>query len=298
MTATRVLLMDLDISNRRRAFPNLALMKLSAFHKQRGDDVCLNFPLGGYDIGYASCVFSWHKNRAEGIPPMIIRGGSALDLIKQLPPEIEHIMPDYELYPHTDFSLGFTSRGCGRKCPWCIVDVKEGEIQAWASIYEFLDRRHRLIMLLDNNPLLSPNWDETASDLIREQIMTDFNQGLDIRCVDDKVAYQLSRIRTKKLRFAFDHIRVEPQVREGIRLLLKAGIKVRHLSFYVLVGFRGDAGIDRMKLLQSYGVEVYPMIYKDETGKEPKLNIKFDETINFHGGRGNLRKFLRVVGRI
>lgn len=294
----KVVLFDLDISSTRHSFPNLALMKLSAYHKKQGDDVYLNFPLGGYDIGYASCVFSWNKNRVEGIPPIVKRGGSALDLKKQLPTEIEHIMPDYGLYPYTDFSLGYTSRGCGRKCPWCLVNAKEGDIQAWASFYEFWDRRHGLLKLLDNNALSAPNWNETASGLIKEQIMTDFNQGLDIRCVDDKVAYQLARIRTKKLRFAFDYIGVEPQVREGIKLLFKAGIKVRHLAFYVLVGFKGDAGIDRMKILQSYGVDVYPMIYKDETGKEPKLNIKFDETINFHGGRGNLRKYFRVVGRL
>lgn len=294
----KVLLMDLDQSGRRRAFPNLALMKLSAFHKRRGDNILLNFPIGGYDIGYASCVFSWHRNRAIGLLPSVITGGSGLDLKKQLPAKIEHIMPDYELYPDTNFSLGYTSRGCGRKCPWCLVNEKEGDIQAWASIYEFWDKRHRLIKLLDNNPLSSPNWNDTADELIREQIMTDFNQGLDIRCVDDKVAHQLTRIRTPKLRFAFDHIGIEPQVRQGIGLLLKAGIKPRHLSFYVLVGFKGDAGIDRMKLLQSYGVDVYPMIYKDEMGKEPKLNIRFDETLPFHGGRGNLRKFLRVVGRV
>lgn len=294
----KVLLMDLDVNNRRRVFPNLALMKLSAYHKKRGDVVSLNFPLGGYELGYASCVFSWHKTRANGLPPIVECGGSALDLSKQLPPEVEHIMPDYELYPDVNFSMGFTSRGCIRKCPWCLVPAKEGGIQAWTSIYEFWNRRYPDIKLLDNNILASPNWNETADALIKELVMTDFNQGLDIRLVDDKVAHQLASIRTSKLRFAFDHIGIEPQVREGIRLLLKAGIRSRHLSFYVLIGFNGDVGIDRMKLLQSFGVDVYPMIYKDEMGKEPKLNCKFDETLKFHGGRGNLRKFMRVVGRV
>lgn len=291
-------LFDLDVMQGRRPFPNLALMKLSAYFKKRGDTVSFNFPLSGYDIGYASCVFTWHSVRADGLPPTVERGGSALDITKQLPPEMEHIMPDYSLYPDADFSLGFTSRGCIRKCPWCIVPEKEGGIKAWANIYEFWDKRHKEIKLLDNNILASPNWEETANSLIKEQVLIDFNQGLDIRLVNDKVAHQLSKTRAKILRFAFDDIRIEPQVRQGIALLLKAGIKPRHLSFYVLVGFSGDPGIDRMKLLQSYGVDVYPMIYKDNMGKEPKLNIKFDETINFRGGRGNLRKFLRVVGRI
>lgn len=294
----KIALFDLDISSLKHPFPNLALMKLSAYHKQRGDDVVLNFPLSGFDICYASCVFSWHGKNAIGLPEGTIKGGSGLDINSQLPPEIEHIMPDYSLYTDTGFSMGFTSRGCIRKCPWCIVPDKEGTIQPWASIYEFWDRRHREIKLLDNNILASPNWNEVADSLIKEQVKVDFNQGLDIRLVDDRVAYQLSRLKTSILRFAFDSMAIKPQVEQGIALLLKAGIKSCHLSFYVLVGFRGDPGIDRMQFLQSYNVDVYPMIFKDETGKEPRLNIKSDERVYFRGGRGNLRKFLRVVGRI
>lgn len=295
----RVLLMDLDVSDRRRPFPNLALMKLSAYHKRRGDDVRLNFPLGSFDLAYASGVFSWHKDKSIGLPEGTIKGGSAIDLHSQLLPEVEHIMPDYTLYLNSQFSLGFTSRGCIRKCPWCIVPSKEGSIQAWASFYEFWDRRHKEVKLLDNNILASPNWDETAEALIKEQVRVDFNQGLDIRLVDDKIAYQLGRIKTSQLRFAFDSIELEPQVRNGIGLLTKVGIKSRHLSFYVLIGFKGDDGWDRMKFLQSHNVDVYPMLYKDKTGKEPQLGIrKISETIEFRGGRGNLRKYLRAIGRI
>jgi len=294
----KVNLFDLDIIKQRRPYPNLALMKLSAYHKNKGDSVMLNFPLGGFNLGYASCVFSWNRSKAIGLPEAIIKGGSALDINSSLPPEVEHLMPDYGLYPNSNFSLGFTSRGCIRKCPWCIVPAKEGYIKAWASIYEFWDKRHREIRLLDNNILASPNWDETADCLIKEQVRVDFNQGLDIRLVNDKVAYQLSRMRTSQLRFAFDNIGIETQVRQGIALLLKAGIKSRHLSFYVLIGFRGDTGWDRMKILQSLNVDVYPMLYKDDTGKEPELTTQIDETIEFRGGRPNLRKYLRAIGRI
>ena len=294
----RVCLFDLDISTRRRAFPNLALMKLSAFHKARGDEVFLNFPLGSFDLSYASCVFSWNRGKAIGLPETVIKGGSALDISSMLPLEIEHLMPDYELYPNNNFSQGFTSRGCIRKCPWCIVPAKEGHIKTWASIYEFWDRRHKKVKLLDNNILASPNWDETADCLIKEQVRVDFNQGLDIRLVNDKVAYQLSKMLTSQLRFAFDSIGIETQVRQGIALLLKAGIKSRHLSFYVLAGFNGDNGWDRMKILQSLNVDVYPMLYKDDTGKEPQLDKHIRETVAFRGGRSNLRKYLRTVGRI
>ncbi|GAI75974.1 unnamed protein product, partial [marine sediment metagenome] len=175
----KVVFFDLDLTKRRRAFPNLALMKLSAFHRARGDEIFFNFPLIQAEKIYASCVFTWNAKQANSrFPPGTAMGGSGVDLHSELPPEIEHIMPDYSLYP-MDFSLGFTSRGCFRRCPWCIVPEKEGALKPWASIYEFWERRHKKIVLLDNNLLAAPNWQTTFAELIKEQVEVDFNQGLD-----------------------------------------------------------------------------------------------------------------------
>ncbi len=293
----RISLMDLDISSRRRPFPNLALMKLSAHHKARGDKVFLNFPLCQPDITYASCVFSWHKPSL--IEQSVIVGGSGIDLDAWLPNEIEHIMPDYSLYPNIDFSMGFTSRGCIRNCPFCLVHRKEGGIKAWASVREFLNPSLRRLILLDNNFFAAENCEDTLNDLIELQIETDINQGLDIRLLTDKLADSIKRMKAKIYRFAFDDIAYEKQVRQGIELLLKAGISPRKLAFYVLVGFQNDeTAVDRMKLLASYGVDVYPMIYKGQDGKEPTIKSKWDGTIFWHGSRNNIRKFLRVVGRL
>lgn len=296
----KVALLDFDMmqAKRRRAFPNLALMKLSAWHKKQGDDVSLNFPLKGTDIVYASCVFTW--NKPKELSPIIQYGGSGLrDYKIILPLEIEHITPDYELYPNIDFSMGYTSRGCIRNCWFCKVRAKEGYIQAWASIKEFYNPRFKLLLLLDNNILASPNWRETLQELIPLNVLVDFNQGLDIRCLDDEKWYYLRQVKVDKYRFAFDSISYETSIRKGLDLMLGSGISPRKLSFYVLVGgSQDDQAIERMKLLQSYNVDVYPMIYRDDTGKEPRVNYKFDETIKFHGARGNLRKFLRIVNRI
>ena len=296
----KISLIDLGMmaNKRRRASPNLALMKLSAWHKRRGDETSLNFPLKGSDLTYASCVFSWQRPRE--LSPAIKYGGGGLgDFGVVLPPEIEHIQPDYELYPNINYSMGFTSRGCIRNCKFCKVRAKEGYIQAWAEVGEFYNPRFTLLLLLDNNILASQNWRGTFLDLIRLKVLTDFNQGLDIRCLDDERVYYLKQIKVKKYRFAFDDIAYEKQVRVGIDLMLKGGIAKSKLSFYVLVGFeKGDEAIERMKLLQSYGVDVYPMIYKDDNGKEPEVSYDFDETIKFHGARGNLVKFLRVAGRL
>lgn len=294
----RILLMDLDVITERRPFPNLALMKLSAYHKVSGDEVFLNFPLCQPDIIYASCVFTWNKKGVVGLPQEALIGGSGIDLKAVLPIEVEHIMPDYSLYSDVGFSLGFTSRGCIRKCPFCVVPQKEGEIKHWARIYEFWDGRHREIILLDNNLLASPNWHETLSDLIKEGIKVDFNQGLDIRLIDEEKVWFLKQVRTKKLRFAFDNLIYEQAVREGIELLLKQGIPSRKLSFYVLVGFNtanGKDAVERVKILKSYNVDIYPMIYKGLDGKEPQLEPIDFCLSGYHGSRHTLRKFQRVI---
>jgi len=274
-------------------------MKLSAYHKAKGDQVFLNFPLCQPDITYASCVFTWNAKNAEGLPPNTHLGGSGIDLKAILPPEVEHMMPDYSLYAGVNYSLGFTSRGCFRRCPWCIVPEKEGAIKPWASIYEFWDRNHKKIVLLDNNLLASPNWKETLLALKHEGVEVDFNQGLDIRLVTYEIALHLRDLKTRQLRFAFDDIAYEKAVRTGIELLVERGINSRKLSFYVLVGFDGDeSAVERMNILSSYKVDVYPMAYKGPNGKEPqRIKINFKD-IYWHGNRRNINKFLRLVGRL
>jgi len=293
--------MDLDITNRRKPSPNLALMKLSAYHKAKGDKVYLNFPLQQPDITYASCVFSWNAKRRATVPDGAIVGGSGIDLKAELPPEVEHIMPDYGLYTGVDYSMGLTSRGCIRKCPWCIVPEKEGNIKPWARIYEFWNPRHRKIVLLDNNLLASPNWRQTMEDLITEDLELDFNQGLDIRLLNEDNLGYLKRVKARELRFAFDNIGYEKAVRVGIELLLANGLGSRKLSFYFLYGFPviGQECVERAKILASYNVDVYPMAYKGLDGKEPQRRIlKVDDIPLLHGSRHNIDKFLRLVGRL
>jgi len=304
----KVLLMDLDIVKQRRPFPNLALLKLSAYHKARGDEVYLNFPLEHPDITYASCVFTWNAKRKATVPEGAIIGGPGIDLKAQLSPEVEHMKPDYSLYPNIappwkDASIGFTSRGCIRRCPWCIVPDKEsGGIKPWARIYEFWDRRHKKIKLLDNNLLATPNWRQTMEDLIAEDVEVDFNQGLDIRLLNEENLDYLKRVKARELRFAFDHIGYEKALREGIELLLANGLGSRKLSFYFLYGFPviEQECVERVKILASYNVEVYPMAYKGPDGKEPQRRIlKGVEDIPLlHGSRRNIDKFLRLVGRL
>lgn len=295
----RVLLLDLDIDKRRRPFPNLALMKLSAYYKARDDEVHLNEPLFGFDKVFASCIFTWHGKRTLNVPPETCLGGSGYNLNIILPSEVEHIRPDYDLYPRVDFSMGFTSRGCIRRCPWCIVPTKEGRLMPWATIDEFWDHRHRKVKLLDNNFLAQPAADEILARLAEDRLEVDFYQGLDIRLVDERMAFYLARVKSDSLRFSFDDIAYEKDVREGVKLLRENGVRSRKLSFYVLYGFSDDDHvIERMNILADLNVDVYPMAYRGPDGKEPQRRVIFHDNILWHGPYRNKLKFLRLVGRL
>lgn len=121
-------LIDVDNLNKKRiAFPNLPLMKLSAYHKARGDEVSWWFALERYDLVYKSKIFDFSREiEYEPQAATVIEGGTGYGLENRLPDDVEHIMPDYSLYPDFTAAYGFLTRGCPRQCPFCIVSPKEG----------------------------------------------------------------------------------------------------------------------------------------------------------------------------
>ena len=255
----RIGLIDVDSK-----YPNLALMKLSAYHKQKGDYIEFYNPFWEYDIVYASKVFDFtpdypHPVRAH----KFYKGGSGYDLITTLPVEIEHIYPDYELYG-VDYAMGFTTRGCIRQCPFCIVPKKEGYIRAVADIYEFWNGQEK-IRLLDNNLTAHhEHFIKILNQLIKEKVKVDFNQGLDIRLIDDEKAKLLAQVRLwKQIHFAWDLMGIEKAVRRGIEILKRNGVHLRKLMFYVLIGFNTTPEEDlyRVETLRGLGVDPFVMPY-------------------------------------
>jgi len=283
MRKMKVLLVQVDGTK-----PNLALMKISAYHKEKGDVV--SFSCRNPDKVYISCIFAQNKPKALGIAKLfncaVELGGSGISLSKTLPDEIEHIMPDYSLY-NIRYSIGFTSRGCIRSCPWCIVPKKEGMIREHAPIDEFYVPIWKKLILYDNNFLASPKWYEKLHEIKARKIKVSFNQGLDIRLVDQEVAKLLSKIKyfdddfkTRRLYFSFDLPEIESQVIDGIRHLENAGIKMQHLMFYVLVGFNTTFEEDyhRFQLLKKLNVKPYIMLYNDR--KDKPLLRHFERWVN------------------
>ncbi len=261
--------------------PNLALMKISAMLKAQGFNVFLkrgtdpSFPLDclNPDKVYLSCVFEKNRDKALDLIHRIKKvtfGGHALS-VAELPKNIEHIRPDYCLYG-LDFSLGFTSRGCIRSCPWCVVPKAEGKIRNHAPLSEFLDPSHDKLVLLDNNFLASPKWRENLQEMIDRKLKVSFNQGLDIRLINDENASMLAQARcydrkfkNRRLYFAFDTPEIAPLVLEGIRTLEAHGIRRSHLMFYVLVGFNTTykQDMERISMLVNEGIMPYVMPYND-----------------------------------
>jgi len=260
-----ILLVNIDSK-----IPNLPLMKLSSWHKAKGDTV--GFNIRDPDKVYISCIFEKNRAQALGMPgiftsPVEIGGYGVSDV--KLPEEIEHLCPDYSLYG-IDYSMGFTSRGCIRSCPWCIVPKVEGKIRDHAPLSEFLS--HRKLILLDNNFLASPRWFKNLKELISRKIKINFNQGLDIRLVNQENAKFLSRVlyydwhfKERRLHFAFDVPEIENEVLMGIQMLEKAGIPRSHLMFYVLVGFNTsyEEDLHRINLLLNERVKSYIMPFND-----------------------------------
>ena len=288
----KVLLIQVD-----GKLPNLALMKLSASHKVQGDQVFFRQPCHP-DLVYVSVVFSWNRPKALGLAKMfdceVKIGGIGFDA--KLPDDIEHIMPDYGLYG-IDYSMGYTSRGCIRRCPWCVVPKKEGYIRDHAPISEFLHPKHKKLILLDNNFLASPKWKENLEFIVANRLEVSISQGLDIRLINDETAKWLALLRSKTpsfrsriLYFAFDDIRYEKPMRKGVEILKAHGFNPYDLRFYLLCGFYHhefhEDDYYRFKVLRELGVQSYVMLYRDPNktrfGFDPLLN-HFERWVNRPG---------------
>lgn len=233
-------LIDVDSHN----YPNLALMKLSAWHKSRGDTVEWWSDMAHYDVVYMSKVFSSEYSKDVPEPmnaELVFKGGTgyAIDLENGvevynkdrdpvLPPEIENLCPDYSIYfddndlvfaeetdeclglsikerTKRDTAYGFLTRGCPRGCAFCHVSKKEGRKSCQvAELAEFW-RGQKNIQIMDPNILACKDREKLLEQLADSRAYVDFNQGLDIRLTDRDVADLIGRIRVKRLHFAWDN---------------------------------------------------------------------------------------------
>ncbi len=260
----RVGLVDVDGHH----FPNLALMKLSAWHKAKGDTVEWCFPLDHYDIVYQSKVFDdtyspdidWTPNADK-----LIKGGTGYGLDNTLPYEIEHIYPDYSLYPELtkDTAYGFLTRGCPRHCGFCIVGDKEGlRSVKVADLSEFWQGQKN-ITLLDPNILACKDRINLLDQLIESKAKVNFSQGLDIRLTNEEIADKLSSIRIGIIHFAWDNPKQDltPYFKRFTDAYRRKSSKSKMV--YVLVNYNStmEENLYRIYTLRDLGYDPFVMIY-------------------------------------
>lgn len=265
-------------------FPSLPLMKISAYHKQQGDTVDFVNHFEHYDLVYASKVFSFTDDieaKAMINADEIIRGGTGycisvengkeiFDKTKNhsLPKEIEHIYPDYGLYPEYKYATGFLTRGCPRNCKFCVVGKKEGLCSKQvADLSEFWQGEQIEIKLLDPNLLACKDHEKLLQQLIDSKARVDFTQGLDIRLINkDNIAF-LNKVKTKMIHFAWDNPKQD--LTEYFKLFLKhTNIKsYTNRAVYVLTNFNStiEEDLHRIYTLRDLGYNPYVMVYQKET---------------------------------
>lgn len=246
-------LVDFDGHN----FPNLPIMKISAFHKSKGDEVeFVSSPLKKYDRVYVSKVFSdeysgtdtqtWNADEVfyggTGYAITVENGKEVYKkkLDSDLPYEIEHIYPDYSLYPELtkDTAYGFLTRGCPNNCGFCIVSQKEGlKSVKVADLSEFW-KGQKYIELLDANLLACRDRKELLQQLIDSGAWVNFDQGLDARFITKEIAEMLKKVKTKRVHFAFDQMEKEKAVIRGLKIYKKVTqMDINKTVVYILTNF-------------------------------------------------------------
>lgn len=260
-------LIDVDGHN----YPNLALMKISAYHKAKGDSVEWWWGFGNYDRVYMSKVFD--DTYSQDIPApfnadQIVRGGTGYCMSSQLPYEIEHMCPDYSLYPELtkDTAYGFLTRGCPNACPFCIVSEKEGRMSRKVSDLSEWWSGQKNIVLMDANILACREHIGLLEQLADSGACVDFNQGLDARLLTTENIAILRRIKLKEIHFAWDLMKNSKRIVQGLNLWKRYGKKDRHGawgSVYVLTNFNTNMAenLYRIYKLREMGFSPYVMVY-------------------------------------
>ncbi|HEU5463687.1 MAG TPA: radical SAM protein [Candidatus Binatia bacterium] len=281
----KILLFQLD-----GKLPNIALMRLAAHHRARGDSVELRraanveaiVPRLGdpswWDRIYASLIF-------ERTRPLAIRlaqiyattpvhfGGTGWSLANSIEAlGIESLAQDYSLYPSFTASIGFTQRGCRLKCPFCVVPVKEGKNRAEQTIAELWrgEPWPRELLLLDNDFFGQPHWRERIEEIRAGKFKVSFTQGINARMIDEESAAALASVdyrddsmKNRRIYTAWDNRKDEERLFRGLELLAEHGVKPDHIMVYMLIGYwAGETANDReyrRRRLREFGARPYPM---------------------------------------
>ena len=279
-------LIDVDGHN----FPNLALMRISAYHKSKGDTVEWWWSdFVHYDVVYMSKVFSdaYSPDVPEPLnADKVIKGGTGyqIHLVNgkeeydketdtKLPIEVERMFPDYSIYPQYDFAVSMTSRGCPRGCSFCHVAAKEGRCAVKVADVSDFWNGQKEIRILDPN--ITACWEKR--DLFKQYKETgailDFTQGLDIRLINDDDIADINEMRLRTLHFAWDN--PQDDLEDKFRNFAKKFRRKSNIGMvYCLTNFNStmEENLYRIYTLRDMGYDPYVMVYdKPHAPKEIKM---------------------------
>jgi len=310
-----VVLIDVD-----SRIPNLALMKISRFYKEQGRKVILTRDSADHcksKFVFASCIFN-RKSTTQKINKLkqlhgenLQIGGSGVNLFKRLPQEIEPLMPDYSLYPHIDFALGFLTRGCPGKCKFCVVPKKEGKIKFVASIDDLVPTDRKKVVLLDDNLLSFSGSNDLLEQMVKRGLQVNFNQALDINYLNPTNAELLIKVDSRNYSFtkrmyyfglnSSDQIAL---VTEKLKLL--SSLQRRQIIFICMYGYNTTLSEDFKRFHFLYKNGFSPFVQKFQpidNSPPPQVNHYFDTDIEpllkikYHFNGKNFENFLKWVSK-
>jgi hypothetical protein len=298
----KIALLDVDSK-----IPNLALMKIAAFHRERGDQVNWYDELWReeYDEVYASAIFNF-SDKSMLDPDRMKIGGTGWDISSQLQEEMDECVPDYSIYryPH---NIGFTMRGCRFRCKFCVVPQKEGKPYEENTMEEIWTQRSSdFVVLLDNDFFGNPVWRDRIEEMKEYNLRVNFSQGLNIRLITEEQSAALASVRfwnlngtKRQVHFAWDQFGkgTEKLIDQGIKRVTDAGITPAQMAFYVLIGFNTTPEEDlyRVEKLRDYGCDPYAMPYNKADPYQKKftrwVNRKaIFKTVPWSEYRGSMKK--------
>ncbi len=278
----KVLLFQLD-----GKLPNIALMRLAAYHRRRGDDVELRrtghpertfWDAPDDLLVYGSTIFLKTRFLAERLReafPQAIIGGTGWDYsttVEQF--GVDSLEQDYSIYPKFRQSIGFSQRGCRLRCEFCVVPKKEGKIRPEQTVADIWrgDPWPRELLLLDNDFFGQPKWRDRIREIRDGNFKVSFVQGINARCLTEEAAeaiasvdYRDDGMSRKQIYTAWDNRDDEKKLFDGLGRLVKYGVKPRDIMVYMLCGFwpnetQQDREYRRQKL-REFGAVPYPIPY-------------------------------------
>ena len=247
-------------------FPNYALMKISAWHKSKGDTVVWFSPIESpmYDLVYSSKIFDFTPENPY-LHENTIKGGTGYGMFEDLPEEIDSMFPDYSIYPECDYAIGFLTRGCPNKCAHCYVPQKEGNIRPYRKWQDVVRSDTNKLTLMDNNILAHPHGIEQLRQLSETDYRLDINQAMSVFLVTPETADILSRLKWQKyIRFSVDHKAQIEGMYRAAKLLAERGVPNSKLFIYCLITDDLEDTLTRVYAMRKLkSVTLYGMPYKD-----------------------------------